>query len=107
MTIKERAEEYSRKYNDMTRNGVDPEEFDYEIEGPKYSCDGCDQNLKALFHAFEAGARSERKEVVERIRNMVVENITKRFPTDIALGGGYIHIDNVREILDSILEEKE
>lgn len=49
------AAEYSAKYNDMDLGGFDPEEFDYQNEGPKYSCDGCRQNIKALYFAFLAG----------------------------------------------------
>ena len=57
MSSKE-ALEYADKYNNL----IFTEDFDWENERPKYSCDGCDQNYKALAHAFDAGLAKGKEE---------------------------------------------
>lgn len=53
------ATEYSAKYNNL----------DTRIPGEdaQYSCDGCDQNIKALAEAFRNGAAWQLKRVLEAL----------------------------------------
>lgn len=78
-TARKKAEKYSEKYNNPFRPPIE-DPWECEIEGPKYSCDGCDQNKKALYHAYLAGFEDGQKNLIEentRLQTAPQEGATK------------------------------